>query len=271
MKPVIAIPSYNNPNSKLFPKLSGLGLPVYVYVRKEQYEQYKHLLDLGIKLVKLKGVTEIGRTRANIVKHLNSLGIKWAFMFDDDISKIEQLEYDKVKNLWNARRILAGSPTPPAVEKDALKLWLYYAKENDLSLSAPVPRFYRGSKGSFIHVNRHPCIQCVLLKIPDIVAVGNYKSIHETGNEDYYIQYMLMDAGCLTGTIGLIEYDCPAVGNCPDGTSEDMETKYKRYIKAFQTNVCNDREKVTTKTTRTGFPSLAFNWKYWDGFEIPIP
>ena len=271
MKPVIAIPSYNNPHSKLFFKVADLGLDVYVYIRKEQYSMYEYLSKMGIKLVNLTGVTEVGRTRACIVKHLHSKGIKWAFMFDDDIQKVEQLEYDPVKDLWNAQRILAGSPTPPSVEKSALKLWFHLAKENDLSLSCPVPRFYRGSKGSFIHVNRHPCIQCVLLKIPDIVAIGNYKSIHETGNEDYYIQYKLMDSGCLTGMIGLIEYDCPPVGNCPDGTNEDMNTKYQRYIKAFQTNVCNDQEKVTTKTTRTGFSSLAFNWKYWHGFEIPIP
>jgi len=271
MKPVIAIPSYNNPNSPLFSKLAGLGLDVYVYVRKEQYDAYAPIKQYGITLVKLSNVSEIGMTRNCIMRHLHSKGIVWAFMFDDDISKVEQLGYRTEKQRWDAERIINGSLTGPSVEKRALQLWYQLAKTYDLSLSSPAHRTSIGSKGSTIHVNKHPCIQCVLVKVPDVIAVGNYKSIHETGNEDYYIQYSLMDAGCLTGTINLIEYDCPPVGNCPDGTSEDMKTKYRRYIKAFQTNVCNDRNKMTTKVTKTGFDSLQFNWKYWNGFVIDIP
>ncbi len=191
-------------------------------------------------------------------------------MFDDDIQKVEKLGWDDNKKIWNSQRIINGSVVGPRFEVSALKHWYKWAISNDLSLSCPIYRFNRGSKGTSIHVNRHPVIQCVLIHVPDLVAVGNYKSIHVTGNEDYYIQFKLMRAGYKTGTIGLLEYDCPAVGNCDDGTADTKDEKYKRYIESLFSNVCDDPKYITTKTTKTGFSSLNFVWKNFSAGDIPI-
>lgn len=263
MKPVIAIPSYNRPDSKALQKLKNIPLEVYVYVRKEQVPLYRKYKDWGYKIIALKNVTEIGLTRRAIVKHLDSIGVRWAFMFDDDIGKVELLKYSPERKRYDSERILQGSPEPPRIELRALKLWYNLAKAHKLSLSTPCYRPDLFAKGTHIQINSATCIQCVLLHIPDIVEVGNYHNIHETGNEDYYIQYKLMEAGYRTARIGLIEYDCPSIGNVEDGTDDGLIPKYTKYIKNFQENVCGDPELVTTKISRSGVPSLKFVWKNW--------
>ena len=85
-------------------------------------------------------------------------------------------------------------------------------------------RFSRKDKGNHLYVNLRPCIQCVLIKIPDILYVGNYGSTREVGAEDYEIQYSLMRMGYNTGVIANIEYDCPSVG-FGRGGNNDVETK----------------------------------------------
>lgn len=265
MKPIIAVPSYNNPDSKCLPKLKSVGLEVYLYVRREQVPQYRKYKELGYHIVSLNNVSEIGMTRAAVVKHLYSIGVNWAFMLDDDVSKVELLGYNKSKDRWDSKRIMGGSQEPPRMEKRAFQLWYRLAKKHDLSLSSPIYRPEIHAKGPHILVNKSAVIQCVLLKIPDIIAVGNYRNIWDTGNEDYYIQYKLMDAGCLTGKIGVVEYDCPSMG----GNTENLITKQKAYIEAFQRNVYSG-DRMSTKTTKTGIPSLAFVWKQWGGMKIPL-
>lgn len=270
MKPVLCIPSYSRPDSITLERCKDLPLQKFVFIRREQESLYSKWKP-WYKLILQDHGTDIGLVRRNIATWCYRKGYKWAFMFDDDICKVEQLGFRKDKNRWDSQRIIDGSLQGPRFETKALQYWFCLAKEWDLSISSPSYRTNIGGKGPTIHINKHPCIQCVLIKIPDIIAVGNYKSIHKTGNEDYYIQYRLMDAGCLTGIVNVIEYDCPSVGNCPDGTEDTMEQKYRRYIQAFQQNVCSDPNKMTTKTTKTGFPSLQFVWKYWNGFVVDLP
>lgn len=273
MKPIIAIPSYKRPNGIAISRLKNIPLKKFLFIRPEDYDSYKSVAEEnGFHIVRLKNVTDIGNTRQKIVEYCNHKGFEWVFMFDDDISKIEKLGWDKSKKLWNSQRIIDGSIVGPRFETDALRYWYKLAKRHNISLSCPIYRFDRRSKGKIIHINRYSVIQCVLVHIPDIVSVGNYKSIHVTGNEDYYMQFKLMSSGYRTGAIGLIEYDCPSVGNCDDGTSDTKEQKYKHYIKikAFFNNVCDDPRFVTTKTTKTGFESLKFVWKNFNPENIPI-
>lgn len=269
MKPVLCIPSYSRPDGTAIERCKDLPLRKFLFIRKEQRKLYRKWAGHYTIIEQTDG-TDIGLVRRNIINYCNENNHRWAFMLDDDVSKVEQLGYNPEKGRWDSQRILDGSKEPPRVETEALRYWFHLAKEWDLSLSSPAYRTNIGGKGPTVHINRHPCIQCVLVKVPDFAAVGNYRSIHETGNEDYYIQYRLMDAGCLTGTINILEYDCPAVGNCPDGTEDSMRDKYLRYIQAFQRNVCDDPQKMTTKITKTGFPSLQFVWKHWNGFQVDL-
>lgn len=267
--PCIAIPTYNRPNAIALRRVKSVGLPVFLFVRREQMELYRSFAKDYI-LVPIDNVSEIGETRRFLVQYLYEAGEKWVFMLDDDISHVEMLA-PSPKGGWNSKRILEGSKEPPRMERKAFKLWYRLAKRYDLALSSPNHRAYdRSYHGPQVRINKSAIIQCVLLNIHAIIEVGNYHNINETGNEDYYIQYQLMSNGYKTGKIGLIEYSCPSIGNASGGPSDSLVKKYKRYIKAFKKNVCNDESLVSTKVTQTGIPSLKFVWKNWKGLTIDL-
>lgn len=267
--PCIAIPTYNRPNAIALRRVKTVGLPVYLFVRREQLELYSSF-SKEYTLVPIDDVQEIGETRRALVEHLYRAGYKWVFMLDDDISHVEMLA-PSPKGGWNSKRILDGSKTPPRMERKAFQLWYKLAREHNLALSSPNHRAYdRSYHGHNIRVDKSAVIQCVLLDTHAVMKVGNYRNINETGNEDYYIQYQLMSNGYATGKIGLIEYSCPSIGGTSGGSSEPLVQKYRKYIKAFKRNVCDDESLVSTKVTKTGIPSLKFVWKNWDGYTIQI-
>lgn len=274
MKPVVLIPSYNRPNSRIFEKLKSIGLEVYVFVRKEQYNLYRESLPPEMNLIKLSNVNDIGQTRNAMVRWAKSKGIKWAFMMDDDIQKVEELAQSP-SGIFNSKRILSQENAPPRFEKKALQYWYKTAIKYNLSLSSPVYRFNtRGDGGNLLYLNRRPCIQCVLIKIPDILYVGNYGSTREVGAEDYEIQYSLMRMGYNTGVIANIEYDCPSVGSGRGGNN-DVETKnlidrYTEYVRLFYEYVEPLPGLMEVKFTKTGIPSIKFVWKNWGGKIINL-
>lgn len=272
MKPVISIPSYNNPNAKIFEKLKEIDLEKFVFIRREQLPDYKYLKDWGFELVTIdKSIEELGMTRRYLVYWLHKYGYTWAFMFDDDIAKIEKLGKKPDGSGWNSLRILHGSKTSPRIENRALKLWYEQAKQYNIVLSSPNHRAYdRFSHGNNIRINKSAIIQCCLLHIPSIISVGNYRDTRIVGAEDYYIQYKLMNAGYLTGKIGNVEFDAPSIGNIADGTSDSFKKKYERFVKCFKEKVCDDPELIGTKVTSTGVPSIQFKWKNWGGYTIEL-
>lgn len=271
MKPIITVPSYNRPDAKIFAKLKHLPLQKYVFVRKEQYADYKHLKTLDFQLIVLPtSVEELGVTRRYIVYWCDKHDYDWAFMFDDDISKIECLG-QKPEGGWNSQRILDGSPTPPRFETKALNLWYKQAKAYDIVLSSPNHRAYdRFHHGPNIRVNQSAIIQCFLMCIPTVKAVGNFRDTRVYGAEDYDMMYRLMAAGYRTGKLGLIEFDAPSIGNISDGTDDSFKRKYERFVQCFQENVCNDPDLIGVKTTSTGVPSIQFKWKNWGGYSINL-
>lgn len=271
MRPIICIPSYNRPDAKIFDKLNSIKLQKFVFVRKEQYKDYAYLQDKNFSVITLPtSIEEIGMTRRYIVWWCNKYGYDWTFMFDDDISKVELLG-ERNDGTWNSQRIIDGSKTPPRFESKALKLWFELAKNHNLRLSSPNHRAYdRFNHGPSIRVNKSAPIQCVLTHVPSILKVGNYKNTREVGNEDLYILYKLMKNDFLTGKIGLVEYDCPQIGNIEDGTNDTFKEKYERFVSCFQSNVCNDPNLIGVKSTSTGVPSIQFRWKNWNGYTIQL-
>lgn len=271
MKPIITIPCYGRPEAKIFSKLEHIRLQKYVFIRESQLSDFEYLKDKGYTLVTLPtSIYEIGMTRKYIVHWCSKHNYEWAFMFDDDISKVELLG-KKDDDSWNSQRIIEGSKTPPRFENRALRLWFDLAQKYELSLSSPNHRAYdRFNHGQVIRVNKSTPIQCVLLHIPSVILVGNYANSRKIGNEDLYIIYKLMSAGFRTAKIGLVEYDCPAMGNIEDGTADTMITKYKRFVECFKENVCDDPDLIGIKTTSTGVPSIQFKWKNWGGYDIKL-
>ena len=271
MRPIITIPSYNRPDAKIFNKLDSIKLQKFVFVRKEQYQDYEYLQDKGFNIVVLPTtIEELGKTRRYIVYWCNKHRYDWAFMFDDDISKVEVLG-ERDDGTWNSQRIIDGSKTPPRFENKALRLWYKLAKQYNLSSSSPNHRAYdRFNHGPIIRVNKSAIIQCFLLKTKDIISVGNFKDTRLYGAEDYEIQYRLMSKGYKTGKIGLVEFDAPAIGNISDGTEDAFVKKYERFVSCFKEKVCDDPELIGVKTTKTGVPSIQFKWKNWGGYDIKL-
>lgn len=267
MKPVLCIPSYSRPEGIALERCKELPMKKFVFIRREQealYENWKS----WYKLVLQDHGTDIGLVRKNIVNYCHKKGFEWAFVLDDDISKVETLGRKPDGNI-TANRIIAGVPGP-RMEPEAFKAWFKVARKWDLAVSSPNHRAYDRFNHGMLQVNKSACIQCVLLNIPAVKSVGGYKSLHETGNEDYYVQYKLMSAGLLTGKVGCVEYDCPAVGSGEGGNNtdeyKDINQRYKVYVQTFLDNVCNDPELIKTKTTQTGQTSIQFVWKNWSGF-----
>lgn len=267
MKPVLCIPSYSRPEGIALERCKELPMKKFVFIRREQealYEKWKP----WYKLMLQDHGTDIGLVRKNIVNYCHKKGFEWAFVLDDDISKVETLGRKPDGNI-TANRIIAGVPGP-RMEPEAFKAWFKVARKWDLAVSSPNHRAYDRFNHGMLQVNKSACIQCVLLNIPAVKSVGGYKSLHETGNEDYYVQYKLMSAGLLTGKVGCVEYDCPAVGSGEGGNNtdeyKDINQRYKAYVQTFLDNVCNDPELIKTKTTQTGQTSIQFVWKNWSGF-----
>lgn len=270
MRPIIAIPSYKRPNGTAIIRLKNITLDKYLFIRPEDYFSYKSIAEEnGFHIVKLKNVTDIGNTRQKIVEYCFYKGFNWVFMFDDDISKVECLAQSRDK--ITSARILYEPEEKPRFELKALQAWYRLAKKYNLSLSSPNHRAYDRFKHGYVRINQSACIQCVLLHIPDIIRVGNYHSLREVGNEDYYLQYKLMSARLFCGKIGIVEYDCPSVGEGQGGNNADEYTnineRYELYVKSFLKNVCSDPRLITTKCTKSGQKSIQFVWKNWNGKE----
>lgn len=270
MRPIIAIPSYKRPNGIAISRLKNISLEKYLFIRPEDYDSYKPVADnCGFHIVKLKNVTDIGNTRQRIVEYCSHKGFDWVFMFDDDISKVECLAQSEDK--ITSARILYEPEERPRFELKALQIWYKLAKKYNLSLSSPNHRAYDRFKHGYVRINQSACIQCVLLHIPDIISVGNYKSLRDVGNEDYFIQYKLMASGYFCGKVGVVEYDCPSVGVGSGGNNVDeyqnINERYDLYVQTFLNNVCNDPKLITTKVTKSGQKSIQFVWKNWNGKE----
>lgn len=268
MKPVLCIPSYSRPNGIAIERCKDLPLKKFLFIRREQLSMYDKWSPWYTIVVQDHG-TDIGLVRKNIVNYCHKKGFDWAFILDDDISKVETIGR-KPDGSMTANRIIAGVPGP-RMEPEAFKAWFKVAKKWDLALSSPNHRAYDRFNHGLLQVNKSACIQCVLLNIPAVKAIGGYKSLHDTGNEDYYVQYKLMSNGLLTGKVGICEYDCPAVGAGEGGNNTeeytDINSKYETYVNTFLSHVCSDPNLIKTKTTSTGQKSIQFVWKNWGGFE----
>lgn len=274
-RPVIAVPSYKRPKAKIFRKLCNIPLDKYVFVRQEDYEDYKSVAhENGFKIVRLKKVSDIGDTRQAIVRYFNAKSINWVFMFDDDIRKIESLDFDSDKERFNSARILYEPEEPPRIEFSALLNWFRLAQFYNISLSSPNHRNYDRYLHGYININGSVPIQCVLVNVPDIMAAGNYASLRLVGNEDYYITYKLLTKGYTIAKIGSIEYDVPVVGSGQGGCNacedSDLNNRYETYVNTFLKNVCDDPEIIGVKTTSSGQKSIKFNWRNLGKKLVPL-
>ena len=258
MKPALVVVSMNHPDANIFTRLSSIKLDKYIFVRKNQYALYSHQVQNNWKIVSLPSwVDDIGSTRKATMIWLNKHGYLWAFMLDDDIAYVGNVEHRPEGWKWEYT-----GKDKIYFKTSVFYKWYRIAKKYHLSLSCPCHRFHDHNRhGNKVLVNKAACIQCVLVYVPHILQVGNYRRMKECGNEDYSIQYFLMKDRKNCGMICNLLYDAPAIGGAE---------KYPEYIKAFKSNVCNDPMYITTKITKSGVPSIQFVWKNWGGKVIEM-
>lgn len=259
MKPAIVIMSMNHPDAAIFKRLADVELDKFIFVRKYQYNDYKINEAYGWKIRKLPDwVEEAGTTRKAMMLWLKNHGYTWAFQLDDDVSYLGFCEHRPDGWKWEYT-----GKDKIYFKTSVFSRWYTLARKHNLSLSAPCHRFHDHNRhGDVIYINKAACIQCVLVKIEDVIAVGNYRDTRKYGVDDYTLQYFLMKSGYKCGMIGNLLYDSPAIGNPKD--HQATIDKYNNYIKLFRKNVCNDTNLVSTKVTRSGVPSLQFVWKNWN-------
>lgn len=276
-KVCIAIPSYKRSKCITARRLSqDCPYDKYICVRPEELADYQEVAaETGCKLLPLENVTDIGNTRQRIVEEL-SKEYEWMFLFDDDIYSIEML--GQRDGVIKSQRILRNTGEKPRIETEALKLWFDIAAiRNDYVYSSVDHRtFDRGNHG-FISINRSSLTEVVLVHLPSILKVGNYRSNYEVGFEDMYIQYKLMRAGFLCARLGMIEFSATPAGKSPKGGCNEniykdgMAACNKIFTEGFLNAVKGEDISNLIKLKKRSYPdgseaeTIDLIWKNWGG------
>ena len=275
----ITIPSYKRPKARLLKTLSSAKYPgrVVVFVRKEEFKSYRATWGDKFEFVALKGVQNIGETRAAIVDWCVENRIPQIFMMDDDINELDFLYPYETKNgticMRAARQNMGKSYK--GITPYVLRMWMELIGTSDkrLTISAPAYRpdsWHMKNANAPITYNSGACSQCIHLDIRNLHRKEiNYVSTAENGVEDYALQFKVMTAGLLTTVFTDLMYNCPAINSHPGGCENangysDSNERYRMYAERFIQNVCGENHPgIVIKTARSGVPSIKFNWKYW--------
>lgn len=269
----VCIPSYNRPDAKLLQILQHEDVPVYLFIRKEQYEMYSKYSD-KFKIIKLSNVHNIGQTRNAIIRYCIKHKIPKIFMLDDDIYFCDFMLPSVTSGNKEAMRPYCthtgGSYT---VKPYFFKMWMQYLREADprVAISSAGGKSdwwnIRNANSTPIYNSGSP-IQCIYVNVRLLHNHGiNYMDSDICGIEDYALQYHCMKAGLYTYVVKDLVYGCPTMGANEGGcdySSGMIETMTKR-MELFMENVIEDEDKpyITTKVAKSGIPSVRFNWNYW--------
>lgn len=271
----ICVPSYNRPNPKILASCSE-DIPLVFFVRREQLREYSHLRS-AYRVIPIDGVTNIGETRAKIVKWAQKKGYDNIFMLDDDITQLDYLYPYKLpsgKTSMRSHGLNCGTGSKELSET-AFKMWMLWLDrlDSDVAMSAPLYRpdsWHMKNADADMRYNSAACIQCIHLNTKLLKETGiTYRSSDEVGNEDYALQFQIMEAGLKTCVITDLVYNCPPINSSPGGCEgasgiADPNERYKKYVRLFKRNVSGKNHPgILIKDTRTGVPSIKFNWKYW--------
>lgn len=271
----ICIPSYNRPHPKVLDSVIE-ELPLVFFVRREQLPQYKYLRN-QFRVIPIDEVTNIGETRAKILKWAYIKGYEHIFMLDDDISSVDYLYPGETRGgntYMRASRLNEGLPLK-GLNPTAFRIWQHFVDrlDPDTVLTAPLYRpdsWHMKYKDADIKYNSGPVIQCIHLNVSSLYKAGiTYKSSDIVGNEDIAIQFEAMESGLKTAVITDLVYDCPPInshsGGCENASGyADPNERYKKYCKLFLKNVSGKNHPgVGLKVSRAGFKSIKLNWKYW--------
>lgn len=271
----ICIPSYRRPKPRIL-KNAHSNLPLVFFVRAEELNQYEYLRK-KYRVVPIHNVTNIGETRAKIVKWAIAKGYDNIFMLDDDIQSVDYL-YPGIldSGMEVMRAAYLNLKKAPRINPDAFRLWMLWLKNlsADVTLSAPHQRAISWSMKNVYNkdarYNSSQLIQCVHLNIKKLMETGiSYRSSDIVGNEDIAIQYEIMTKGLKTVLIPDILYNIADInshgGGCENASGiSDPIKRYEHYCRLFLENVSGENHPgITCRVAGTGVKSIKFKWSYW--------
>ena len=258
----VFVPSYGRPKATFLSRSPLYKFPLYVFVRKEQAEQYRWIKSRdNTRLVLLNNVTNIGQTRAAMIRYAMSRGIDKVFMIDDDVSRLDISVWDDDKQTVRASGTVLGRPED---WNKALQTWEHIWEDEALLGASYRPYSWSMKKEDIQKKPRAQLQQCVGVNVRLLKEFGlNYRDSREVGNEDLFLQLECIQHGLATTKTNLIQYDCPSMGTGNGGCnlSEDgtIQEKQIRRVKLFL-EACNNSDLVVVKETKSGVPSIKFNW-----------
>lgn len=274
----ICVPSYNRPHPKIV-NCADPSLPLVFFVRREQLKDYRYLREMGFRVVPIDNVHDLGETRAKIVKWAEVKGYDNIFMLDDDITSLDYLYPGETRGgqvCMRASKLNEGKPLK-GLSPTAFRVWMLWLDRlgHVPAMSAPLYRpdsWHMKNAGAPMRYNSGAMSQCIHLNVKKLKRAGvKYVSNAEGGVEDYALQFKAMTAGLKTVVLTDLVYDCPPINSGPGGCEgangyQDALRRYKFYYKQFIENVCGpDHPGILKKVSRSGYPTIKFNWSYWRG------
>lgn len=257
----VFVPSYKRPKAIFLRRAFLYDFPLYVFVRKED-SGYEYLRERpNTYLVKLKHVNDIGETRAAMLRYADKKGIEKVFMLDDDISRLDLTVFDEEKGVARASGTVMGQPED---WRKVLNRWEKSWKDEALLGASYRPFSWSMKQEQITRKIRAQLQQCVGVNVALLMRNGlNYRSNSEVGNEDLFLQYECYKKGLPALKTNSVQYDCPAMGSGTGGCNSDgvsIEEKQTRRVSLFL-DACKNDPMIRVSTTRSGVPSIKFNWK----------
>ena len=265
----ICVPSYNRPAAPLLKYADQL--PIYLFIRKEQEADYAQYKGKVRGIIKLTGVEEIGMTRAMIVKWAQTKGHDNIFMMDDDVTALHFLVPWSNGDKQYMKRWTTVNDLPESVDLKIFKMWMYMISRCDerLTLSGPgnISDWWNiSNKDSLTLYNSSSTLVCVHLNIKNMMVAGiDYIDTRIGGTEDYTLQYQVMISGLYSAVFKDIAFRVPNVGAGNAIEQQRIVEKYHENISLFQENIMrpDDADRVGVKVSKSGVPSIKFNWSRW--------
>lgn len=259
----VFVPSYRRPKATLLMKAVNYKFPLYVFVRKEELDEYSWIKERPrTKLIGIKNVTNIGETRGVMVWYAYAHDIPKVFMLDDDISRLDLSIWDEEKGVVRASGTVQGHPEN---WQRVLSKWEELWGDEALFGASYRPFSWSMKKEALNRNKRAQLQQAVGVNVELLVQNGlNYLSNSLVGNEDLYLQLQCYQHGLDCVQTPLIQYDCPAMGVGEGGCNasekgaiaEKQHKRVRKFLKA-----CNNSSTVRVAKTRSGVESIKFNWK----------
>lgn len=272
----ICVPTYNRPHFGIMNIIEKEpDLPIVLFIRKEQEDMYDYLQG-KCKIVKLKGMENVGQTRDAICIWAQSKGIDDIFMFDDRVTEVNFLAPRKSRT-GNLSLVKASKTM-----KEGLQIWEYLVSKYQPCVSGAAHKGYSWSPS---YINAKParyskeCQIAIHISVKQLVDNGiRYRDCKECGSEDATLSFDVMCKKLEYIVFTDLEYNnIPSSNNNGGGIQaaegREQETRierFDRFNELLKKNVFKGHPGMSFRKAEGGVTYAKFNWKYWKEFYAQI-